>query len=49
MKCLKNGAGERSYLVQLFLHYIFGENFTGSVKVPLCSVYLNLNHEITKQ
>ena len=34
------------YSIQLFLHYIlFGENFIGSVKEPLYSVCLNLNHE----
>ena len=33
----------------LFLHYIlFGENFVGSVKVPLYSVCLNLNREKKK-
>ena len=49
MKWLKNGAGKCLYFMQLFLHCIlFGEIFVGSVKVPLYSVCLNLNHEKTK-
>ena len=49
MKWLKNGVEKCLYLMQLFLHYIlFGENFIGQVKIPLYSIYLNLNHEKTK-
>ena len=49
MKWLTNGSGKCLYFMQLFFHYIiFGENFIVSVKVPLHSVCLNLNHEKTE-
>ena len=48
MKWFKNGKGKILYFMQLFLHYIFfGGNFIGYVKVPLYSVFLNVNHEKT--
>ena len=35
--------------MQLFLHYIFGENFIGSVKVPYVQyTWISINKTVTK-